>query len=121
MDLQKPILGAEFIEHDELFFYLRNEFESRTLTKPIELFHLDAHADLGLDRSASSNYVMTDLLHRPVKQRAYPKIGGPDGLTPGSWLLFAVACRWIGSLVYVHHPTLHLPDLLDIPSEVMKN
>jgi hypothetical protein len=46
---------------------------------------------------------MTNLLLEEPAARAYPN-PSPDeqGLTEGSWLLYAIACRWISDLIYVH-------------------
>jgi hypothetical protein len=60
------------------------------------------------------SYVLRELVHLPVEERTFPKqryqepddrIGDLEGLSEGNYLLFAIACRWLKSLVYVHHPT----------------
>lgn len=73
------------------------------LEPPIEVVHVDAHADLGLG-DASWKYIIGEILHRPIDERYYPEIGGWSGLNEGNFLAFALACRWIKKLVYVHHP-----------------
>jgi hypothetical protein len=45
-------------------------------------------------------YLMTELLFLPPEKRQFPK-QGPGGLDDGNWLAFAIACRWVGELVYV--------------------
>jgi hypothetical protein len=46
---------------------------------------------------------MTNLLFQAPAARAYPS-PPPDeqGLSQGTWLLYAIACRWLNDLTYVH-------------------
>jgi hypothetical protein len=72
-----------------------------TLTPPFHVTHLDAHADLGLG-DAGYRYLMSSLLFEPPERRTHPRTNDSgSGLTDGNFLLFAIACRWIGDLVYV--------------------
>ena len=63
---------------------------------------------------------MTYLLHRPCKERLNPKEGDFDGLKKGNFLSFAIACRWIKRLVYVHHPKIEWKNV-DIGRALFKN
>jgi len=98
-----PKHGAVFEEHDELFDILKELVESKQLTVPFEVVHVDAHADLGLGQWPPFEYLLTDLMHRPINERSSP-VRGQKGLNRGTVLLFIAACEWISKLYYVHHP-----------------
>jgi hypothetical protein len=100
---EKPVCGRFVTHHDGAFDYWRelvDDFENPT---QIKLVHVDAHADLGLG-DGSSDYIMEDLLHQPLVKRNKPNRDNRDGLNLGSYVAFAVACRWIKSIVFVTHP-----------------
>jgi hypothetical protein len=100
---KRPLLGKFVTHHDEVFFDLRAKIDQKRITPGFEVVHVDAHADLGFD-DFSWKYIMTDLLGKSLSERKYPKQTGRCGLNCGNYLAFAIACRWIGKLVYVHHP-----------------
>jgi hypothetical protein len=85
--------------HSDLFSRWRDAIAGGKLELPLEVSHVDAHADLGLG-DGGYMYLMTELLFEPVDRRLFPKMGHA-GLNDSNWLAFAVACRWISSLTYV--------------------
>jgi hypothetical protein len=110
--------GAIATEHHELFDNWRALIEHGVLRAPFDLTHVDSHADLSMGfGDASLHYIMTELLHEPIEARTMPKRGGGYGLSEGNYLTFAVACRWIARLTYVHHPEMPAANLglHDIP------
>lgn len=115
----KAVPGSVVRQHHEVFDIWRRLVQSGELCPPFDVVHIDAHADLGMG-DAGWCYIMGELLHRPVSDRTEPKRGTLSGLRPGNFLLFAIACRWIRSLTYVHHPRMRerncgkhdIPDLL---------
>ncbi|MDQ7041111.1 MAG: UPF0489 family protein [Rhodothermus sp.] len=111
----RPLPGLIVEEHHEIFFDWRRRIQEGRLQPPFEVVHIDAHADLGFG-DASVPYVVTELLSLPLKTRAFPRVGGREGLGPGNYLLFAIACRWISRLTYVYHPGRY-PDL---PEHIVK-
>lgn len=96
------IKGRVVINHQEVFHFWRELIEKKCLIVPFNLIHIDAHADLGLGDS-SWVYLMGELLHKDIKERKYPRESS-QGLNSGSYLAFAIACRWIKTLKYIHHP-----------------
>ncbi|WP_338869484.1 UPF0489 family protein [Myxococcus stipitatus] len=103
--LLKPrgkIPGRLAKNHDAAFDYWEElRHQSETLF-PLELVHVDAHADLGLG-DASWRHIMEDVLRLPVSER--PKAErGPHRLSLASYVAYAVACRWIKSIEYIHPP-----------------
>lgn len=98
-----PTPGAAFEEHDELFDVLKYLINSKQLLAPFELVHVDAHADLGMGQWSPFEYLLTDLMHKPVHERADP-LRGHQGLNRGTVTLFIAACEWLSKLHYVHHP-----------------
>lgn len=110
----RPLPGLIVDEHHEVFFDWRIRIAQGLLVPPFEVVHLDAHADLGYG-DASVPYVLTEVLGQPLKDRAFPRVGGREGLGPGNYLLFAIACRWIQALTYVYHPDRHA----DLPQGIV--
>lgn len=66
---------------------------------------------------------MGELLHNDLSARLSPKIGGNDGLLEGNYISFAIACRWIEAITYVHHPSVPQENLgiHDIPNCLFRN
>lgn len=85
--------------HGELFPLWRIAIDDGVLRPPFHVTHVDAHADLGLGDNGYW-YLMTELLFEPVDRRRHPRTGD-GGLNDANHLLYAVANRWIGELVYV--------------------
>ena len=103
LDKNKPIKGLLSVRHNEVFKHWRRLISSDELKTPFEVVHIDAHADLGLGDSGWS-YILGSLLHKPVHERFFPQEDAWSGLGEGNYLAYALACRWIGRLTYVHHP-----------------
>lgn len=99
--LTQPIPGWATEQHADVFDRWRDAIALGLLVPPLSVTHVDAHADLGLG-DAAYMYVMTELLLRPVEERTNPQRGGESGLADGNWLMFAIACRWLSDLTYVH-------------------
>jgi hypothetical protein len=98
-----PKPGGVFEEHDELFSAIKSFVQEGRIQTPIDLVHVDAHADLALGQWAPISYLLRDLMHRPAAERLDPILGS-GGLNRGSVILFLVATEWLKSLGYVHHP-----------------
>lgn len=101
--LTGPLPGFVTERHDELFWLWREAISDGVLVPPFDVTHLDAHADLGLG-DAGYTYLMTELLFEPPEMRDEPRAetDATSGLNEGNFLLFALACRWIGALRYVY-------------------
>jgi hypothetical protein len=113
LSTDKRIPGKFIVNHHEAFYWWRQLIRSGKLTKPFEVVHVDAHADLGAGTFAfSACYVTYELLHRPPEQREMPEADGTN-FNAGNYLLVAVACRWLSKLVYVMHPKNNLQDCED--------
>jgi len=116
LSIHHPLPGKVVIEHHEVFLDWRKRILSGKMTPPFTVFHIDAHADLGMGDSAYL-YLAKNLLGKPPSDRLYPKADKWQGLLPINYLLFAIACRWIDRLVYVHHPR----GSRDVPEHIMRN
>lgn len=99
---ESRIPGKIFTDHVEVFYFWRELIAWGSIETPFEVVHADAHADLGLG-DGSYVYIMGELLHVPIQERDDPRRGGYDGILPGNFLTFAIACHWISRLTYVHH------------------
>jgi hypothetical protein len=108
--------------HHEVFDCWRKLIVANRLSPPFHVTHLDSHADMGMG-DASCEYIMGELLHLCLDRRREPKRGDWDGLLEGNWISFALACRWIAELKYVHHPALLRANLglPDIPDRLFKD
>jgi len=93
------IPGKVFVEHEEAFRVWRCWITDGTLTSPFRVFHVDAHADLGLGDSGWV-YLSTELLALPLHRRDKPRFAS-NGLSSSNYLAFAIANRWIYDLTYV--------------------
>jgi UPF0489 domain len=100
--LGDPLPGVAVENHGELFAVWRGAVEAGTLVAPFHVTHVDAHADLGLGE-ASHRYLLTELLYAEPENRRHPR-AGHDGLTDGTYLAFAIACRWVAKIEYVFPP-----------------
>ena len=94
------IPGRFIRNHDAAFDYWRELLANHPTSFPIHVTHVDAHADLGLG-DASWVHLMTSVLHKPVGERPNAERGAHK-LSLGSYLAYAVACRWVGHIDYVH-------------------
>src|SRR5262245_52790453 len=102
---KKKLPGASVVHNDEVFGALERFIHSGELTTPFEMIHIDAHADLGVgEHDYSFQRISTDLLHRPIPDRATKVREGFGALAFGNWLAFCLACRWIDKLTIVRHP-----------------
>jgi hypothetical protein len=97
--LTKPLPGFAVENHREHFAKWRTAIDAGVLKPPFHVTHVDAHADLGLGEYGYA-YLMTSLLYEDPADRAYP-VEGDDHLDDGSFLAFAIACRWLSDLTYV--------------------
>lgn len=107
---RRRIPGRYITHHHEAFYWWRDLIRDGKLTKPFEVVHVDAHADLGSGTFGLSKvYVGLDLLHQPLEQRESPE-EGDQKMNAGNYLLVAIACRWVNRLVYVMHRENRLED-----------
>ena len=108
--LARRLPGFVVEHHGELFPLWRDAIDAGLLTPPFHVTHVDAHADLGLGDFGYS-YLMTSLLFEEPAHRRFPK-EGEGGLEDGNYLSFAIACRWLSELVYVHNGSSGGDDVL---------
>ncbi len=108
--LDRRLPGFVVEHHGELFPLWRDAIDVGLLTPPFHVTHVDAHADLGHGDFGYS-YLMTSLLFEEPEHRRSPK-EGDGGLEDGNYLSFAIACRWLSELVYVHNGSSGGEDVL---------
>jgi hypothetical protein len=100
--LHDRLPGQSFEEHDRAFKSWRELVAISQLETPFHVTHVDAHGDMDMG-GRGYKYLMTELLFEKPEERLRPR-EGDDGLNPGNYLLFAIACRWISDLTYVFNP-----------------
>jgi hypothetical protein len=87
--------------HGEMFFRWRDGIDAGLLVPPFHVTHVDAHADLGTG-DAGWVPLMTEVLHlRPEDRARAPSTA--NAVADGNYLSFALACRWISALEFVHN------------------
>ena len=89
--------------HDEVFDCWKTQLANGGLFAPFDVFHVDAHADLGMSNGGLRD-VITRLLHVEPSRRCDSCERPATQMTEGNYLLFALACRWVRSITYVLHP-----------------
>lgn len=105
----KKIPGRIVKGHNEALFFWKELIKSEKLYIPFDVVHVDSHADLGLGTDAP-DYIMKELLKWPVEERPnhsqhinYWGRSCSEGIA--DYLLYAIAYRWIGSLIYCGNKT----------------
>lgn len=94
--------GLIVCEHKEVLTSWKNMVEENILVPPFEVCHVDAHDDLGFDTwDLGGIEVCNELISLPVCRRS---CHGARHLTSGNYLLYALAYRWISSLILIRHP-----------------
>lgn len=101
LSVPTPLKGRTVDHHDGAFDFWRYLIENNKISIPFDVTHVDSHNDLGLGDSGYC-YLMSDLLHIDPKDRPY--MLQRSKIEPGNFLAFAIACRWIANINWVHHP-----------------
>jgi hypothetical protein len=106
---EQPIPGRFAIEHDAAFDYWKEIV--RGTGETLDVVHVDGHADLGWGNSSWVN-LLQDYLWRPVSER-YEPLRGLGFMNPGSYLAYAIAARFVSSVVYIypHGGRSDIPDI----------
>jgi hypothetical protein len=96
-----PLPGRQVVDHDEAFDVWADWMKRGILEAPFEVVHVDAHADLGMGDASWVHVMIEHLASRPG-ERLSPKRRGTHGMSAGNYLVFAIAARWLQSLVHVY-------------------
>src|ERR1041384_5829102 len=98
LNIGEKNFGNIVTDHDEVFYLWKSLIGSGKLSVPFNVVHVDAHADLGLGYDL--DYLYTDFLSLPRADRPYaPR--SDKGINLGSYLSYAVRCRWISGIDFV--------------------
>jgi hypothetical protein len=98
--LVQPLPGRAVEHHGEVFRLWREGLLAGVLDEPFHVTHVDPHADLGM-AECGHLYLLTEFLEQPPSERWYPRESTDpyaEAMTDGSYLAFAVGCRWISDL-----------------------
>jgi len=104
LNKQNKIKGFIVEQHHELFHLWKQLIDKGQLTVPFRVYHVDAHADLGLG-DCSWTYILGDLVHKPIDQRTDIPMSGSEKLNCGNYLAFSIANRWIDRLNFIINPS----------------
>lgn len=98
LNISTPCNGSIVKDHHEVFYAWRKLISENRLKTPFFIAHVDAHSDFGM------RYPIGDSLQRmlklELKARQYPQ-DGDDGLNCGSYMIFALACRWFKNIDFI--------------------
>ena len=97
--------GAIVQSHHEVFYKWKTLIERGDLTVPFKVVHVDAHSDLGMG-SSSWTYLHSEFLSMDLRDRPNAR-EGDDGINFGSFLAFALGCRWISGVDFVVNHSWH--------------
>ncbi len=103
LNSDRRIPGRVFETHEEILDALAE------LQSPVHLYHLDAHADLGIGQDCYRFY--SDFL--AIERSLRPSRLCEFNPRQGDFLLYAIACDFVGSIDYVTHPEVfaYCPDI----------
>ncbi|MFA5259337.1 MAG: UPF0489 family protein [Candidatus Pacearchaeota archaeon] len=100
LDKQNKILGKVVEHHHEVLNLWSILIEKNKLIPPFSVYHVDAHADLGLG-DCSYIHILTDLIHKPLNERIIATFEGSTKLNCGNYLAYAIANRWLKDLHFI--------------------
>lgn len=104
LNREHPIPGAIFDTHDKALDFWRARMREGVLRAPFDVVHVDTHSDLAFG-PPGTDFVLKAVLSRSVQEReAIETYRANVKLDEANYLLFALAFRWIGTLVYVRNP-----------------
>lgn len=91
-----PVLGRTVETHDGVFNFWQTLIESGGLEVPFEVTHIDAHPDIWVGNELC---LLSELLY--VDTELVLEMLNKKHIHAGNYLTFAIAYRWIASLVWV--------------------
>lgn len=93
--------------HNEALFFWEELVNSKKLSDPFDVVHVDSHADLGLG-DASWSFLQSAFLTLPIDSRRkiseYKFCDTMRSISIGDYLLWAVAYRMVSSITYCANP-----------------
>jgi hypothetical protein len=105
LHLTESYVGAVVQSHDEVFYQWRALIDSGELIFPFRLVHVDAHSDLGMG-FPSWTYLHSDFLSLKPADRSSAQ-RGDYGVNFGTFLAFALGCRWISEADFIINRNWH--------------
>lgn len=107
LDPKNPAPGAVVRSHVDVMPIWDQLISAGHLSAPFDLCHADAHDDLGVDTEDDAFvYLCNELLLLPVEKRPFLTEGRCKA---GNYLSYAIAYRWLASIVFVRHPEWDQP------------
>ena len=97
-----PKPGCLVGQHIEVFHNWSQLVDSGELKVPFELFHVDAHDDLG--GGIGDMGIIEACNHVVLREPGHRHRHEWQHINSGNFLTYAVACRWIKQITWVRHP-----------------
>ena len=107
LSVNDKVRGCAIISHVDAFDLIHQGIKTGSFTPPVDLYHVDAHADLGAGSDTSFKFILEELVFRPVDQRYSIPRSGWHGLGAGNWLAYCVANRWIREVWFLPNEDYH--------------
>lgn len=100
LDKQNKIPGQIVEHHHEVLNLWRYLIKKNKLIPPFSVYHIDAHADLGLG-DCSYIHILSNIIHQPLNERIIATFGESTKLNCGNYLAYAIANRWLKKLYFI--------------------
>lgn len=97
LSLKRKLPGRAFETHEQILYELSQ------IRPPVRLFHLDAHADLGICINCSRFHAEFLAIDPDLRASLLSDFEPKEG----DWLLYAIACGFVDELDYVMHPEMY--------------
>lgn len=110
-----PLEGRIFQTHDGALVYWHELIKQGKLQVPFCVTHVDAHSDLGIGKPGPGFVLNTVISTKSEKRVDISKYYDINELDEANYLLFALAFRWIDTLINVRNPNSRK----DIPQEIL--
>lgn len=111
LEPSSPRPGAVIRDHDEIVSVVEYCLEEQLLVAPLDLVHLDAHADMGMSRSGTAWTACVEVLHKIPRILVEDRARCRDNLDMGNWLVYLAAFGWLRRVTHLkwsgHHDDLH--------------
>jgi len=101
---KRKVLGCCLNHHHEVYFKWKKLIEMNLLNTPFNIYHIDAHSDLG-NNDPIWKKLTSKIVKLPLKERV---LACKDDLTCNNYLSIAIANRWLNSLIFIKNENWYI-------------
>ena len=110
-----PIPARLFETHDKALSFWQELINSRKISTPFCVTHIDAHSDLGIGYPGPGYVLNTVICTKPEKRIDIDRYYSINELDEANYLLFALGFRWIAELDNIRNPLSRR----DVPKDLL--